>query len=52
MNAEEKIMSEIAVLRAYIKRRLDRIESRLGETPRDSSELDATGDEDADPEAE
>ena len=41
-------MSEIAVLRAYLKRRLDRIESMLGEKPRDSSESGATGNEDAD----
>jgi hypothetical protein len=41
-------MSEIAVLRAYLKRRLDRIENMLEGKPRDSSEPESTGNEDAD----
>ena len=48
MKSDEAIMSEIAVLRAYLKRRPDRIEDRLEGKPRDSSETEATGYEDAD----
>ena len=48
MTTEEKIMSEIAVLRAYLKRRLDRIETMLGGTPPDADDAEATGSEDAD----
>ena len=48
MKSEVTIMSEIAVLRAYLKRRLDRIENMLEGKPRDSGEIEATGDEDAD----
>ena len=48
MNSEETIMSEIAVLRAYLKRRLDRIENLLEGKPPDSSEPEATGNWDAD----
>ena len=48
MKSEETIMSEIAVLRAYLKRRPDRIENMLDGKPRDSRESDATGDADAD----
>ena len=48
MNSEESIMSEIAVLRAYLKRRLDRIESMLEGKPPDSRESEAADSEDAD----
>ena len=48
MKSEESIMSELAVLRAYLKRRLDRIENMLEGKPRDSSEPDATGSDGAD----
>ena len=46
MNSEEKIMSEIAVLRAYLKRRLDHIESMLEGKPVDSSDTEETDIED------
>ena len=48
MTSEQTIMSEIAVLRAYLKRRLDRIENMLEGKPRDSSEFEATDYESAD----
>ena len=48
MTSEQTIMSEIAVLRAYLKRRLDRIENMLEGKARDSSESEATGNWDVD----